>query len=176
MQQITELLTKIRKKARSIGDDRAMWRMLGASMTRLQSNLGSVSMNFPGLGSFASQMIASRGMANARHKKMIKLAKGYRGRANRCFTVALHRVNKARQYAYRDRKVQKREIRSLWIQRLNASSRLYGMPYNRLIHQLNASSIQLNRKVLADIAVTEPLSFKSVVEVAKAKKGPSITD
>ena len=146
-----------------------MWRFLNAGLRQFQSNSSPLSATLTGIGRFAAQMITSRGMANQRHKKVIKLAKGYRGRANRCFTVALHRVNKARQYAYRDRKVQKREIRSLWIQRLNASSRLYGLPYNRLIYHLNESNIQLNRKVLADIAVTEPLSFKSVVEVAKAK-------
>jgi large subunit ribosomal protein L20 len=111
--------------------------------------------------------MASRGMANARHKKIVKMAKGYRGRANRCFTVALHRVNKAKQYAYRDRKVQKRNARTLWIQRINAGVRLHGMKYNHFINRLHLGNVQLNRKVLADIAVTEPLSFKSVVEVAK---------
>ena len=118
---------------------------------------------------FGAQLMATRGMANHRHKKIVKLAKGYRGRANRCFTVALHRVAKARQYAYRDRKVQRREVRSLWIQRINAATRMYGMPYSSLINKMNASNIQLNRKVLADMAITEPLSFKSVVEVAKNK-------
>ena len=108
-----------------------------------------------------------REMANHKHKKVIKLAKGYRGRANRCFTVALERVRKARQYAYRDRKVKKREFRSLWIQRINAGSRMYGMTYNVLINRMLKSNITLNRKVLADLAVTEPLSFKSVVDVAK---------
>ncbi|KAJ1422370.1 50S ribosomal protein L20P [Ochromonadaceae sp. CCMP2298] len=109
-------------------------------------------------------------MANHRHKKIIKLAKGYKGRANRCFTVALPRVIKARQYAYRDRKVKKREFRALWIQRINAASRMYGLPYSVLMHRLEKSDVGLNRKVLADLAVTEPLSFKSVVEVAKLYK------
>eukprot|EP01036_Dinobryon_divergens_P030989 gene30989-40319_t len=108
-----------------------------------------------------------RTFANHKHKKMIKLAKGYRGRANRCFKIAKHRVMKARQYAYVGRKLKKRDFRKLWIQRINAGSRMYGLPYNRLIGQLNKSAIILNRKVLADLAVTEPLSFKSVVEVAK---------
>mmetsp|Transcript_10892 Transcript_10892/g.17730 ORF Transcript_10892/g.17730 Transcript_10892/m.17730 type:complete len:140 (-) Transcript_10892:209-628(-) len=111
-----------------------------------------------------------RGMANHRHKKIIKLAKGYRGRANRCYTVAYHRVLKARQYAYRDRKVKKREFRSLWIQRINAASRMYGLPYSVLMNKLDQSDIGLNRKVLSELAVTEPLSFKSVVEVAKLPK------
>lgn len=137
---------------------------------------------------------AVRGMANHRHKKVIKLAKGFRGRANRCFTVAYHRVTKARQYAYRDRKVtrckiliffvsfsclsppfpleqvKKREFRALWIQRINAASRMYGLPYSILINNLAKSEIALNRKVLSELAVTEPLSFKSVVEVAKLAK------
>mmetsp|Transcript_62660 Transcript_62660/g.123331 ORF Transcript_62660/g.123331 Transcript_62660/m.123331 type:complete len:142 (+) Transcript_62660:72-497(+) len=110
-----------------------------------------------------------RGMANQRHKKMIKLAKGYRGRANRCFTVAIQRVTKARQYAYRDRKVKKRDFRTLWIQRINASSRMYGLPYSVMMSNLTRKDVALNRKILADLAVTEPLSFKSVVEVAKLK-------
>ena len=116
----------------------------------------------------AWNIMASRGMANARHKKIIKMAKGYRGRANRCFTVALHRVNKAKQYAYRDRKVQKRNARTLWIQRINAGVRLHGMKYNQFINRLQIGNVELNRKVLADMAVTEPLSFKSVVEMVRA--------
>lgn len=146
-----------------------MFGLLGAGYRGLQSAVRSATGRMADIGSAgaASQMLISRGMANQRHKKVIKLAKGYRGRANRCFTVALHRVNKARQYAYRDRKVQKREIRSLWIQRINAATRMYGLPYSSLVNKMATSSIQLNRKVLADIAVTEPLSFKSVVEVAK---------
>eukprot|EP00128_Syssomonas_multiformis_P001885 Colp12_sorted_trinity150504_noHs@26022 len=110
---------------------------------------------------------AVRGMANQRHKKMVKLAKGYRGRANRIYTVAIQRVTKARQYAYRDRKVKKREFRALWIQRINAASRMYGLPYSILINKMATADIALNRKVLSELAVTEPLSFKSVVEVAK---------
>eukprot|EP00981_Chlorochromonas_danica_P003974 scaffold753_cov164-Ochromonas_danica.AAC.4 len=106
-------------------------------------------------------------MANHRHKKIIKLAKGFRGRANRCYTVAFHRVLKARQYAYRDRKVKKRVMRSLWITRINAASRLYSIRYGVLINRLAAKRITLDRKVLAELAVTEPLSFKSVIEVAK---------
>ena len=84
------------------------------------------------------------------------------------FTVALHRVNKAKQYAYRDRKVQKRNARTLWIQRINAGVRLHGMKYNQFINRLQIGNVELNRKVLADMAVTEPLSFKSVVEMVRA--------
>ena len=108
-----------------------------------------------------------RNFANHRHKKILKLAKGYRGRANSCYTVAFHRVQKARQYQYRDRKTKKREFRSLWIQRINAASRIYGLPYSVLMNSLQRSAISLNRKVLADVAATEPLSFKSIIEVAK---------
>jgi large subunit ribosomal protein L20 len=111
-----------------------------------------------------------RTMANYRHKKIIKLAKGYRGRSN-TYTLALMRVHKARQYAYRDRKVKKREFRSLWIQRINAGVRQYGLhnfTYSHFMNRLSKSNVTLNRKVLADIAITEPLSFRSVMEVAKA--------
>ena len=118
-----------------------------------------------GLPSIDNQV---RGMANYRHKKIIKLAKGTRGRTN-CYTVALQRVHKMRQYAYRDRKVKKREFRKLWIQRINAGTRMHGFfPYSVLINRMHNNNIQLNRKVLADMAVTEPLSFRSVLEVARA--------
>jgi large subunit ribosomal protein L20 len=109
----------------------------------------------------------TRGFANHRHKKMIKAAKGYFGRVN-LYAVAKRRVDKARVYSFRDRKVRKREFRQLWIQRLNASTRMYGMPYNIFINKLNQSGVQLDRKVLADLAVTEPLSFRTVFEVVKS--------
>ena len=111
---------------------------------------------------------SSRGMANHRHKKVLKLARGFRGRSSRCFTVAYHRVQKARQYAYRDRKVKKRDFRSLWIQRINAGSRMYGLTYSTLINSMSSAKVALNRKVLADIAVTEPLSVRSVVSVIES--------
>ena len=116
-------------------------------------------------------LVQTRTMANHRHKKIVKLAKGFLGRANRIYSVAKHRVMKARQYAYRDRKVKRREMRSLWILRINAASRMYGLPYSTLIYHLNRSSISLNRKVLSDLAVTEPLSFRAVVEVLKDASG-----
>ncbi|EGB09885.1 hypothetical protein AURANDRAFT_8683, partial [Aureococcus anophagefferens] len=109
-----------------------------------------------------------RGFASRKHKKFIKLAKGYRGRANRCFRIAVQRVEKAWQYAYRDRKVKKREMRKSWIRSINASSRAYGVPYNRFIAGMRSADIDLNRKVLADLAVNEPLSFLSVLEVTRA--------
>ena len=104
-----------------------------------------------------------REMANHRHKKLIKLAKGYTGRTN-CYTVALQRVTKARQYAYIGRKLKKRAMRRLWIQRINAGSRMYGIRYNEVIHKMGGSNVILNRHVLSDLAVTEPLSFKSVID------------
>ncbi|KAJ1457710.1 hypothetical protein M885DRAFT_514738 [Pelagophyceae sp. CCMP2097] len=109
----------------------------------------------------------SRGMASTKHKKMIKWAKGYRGRANRCFRIAIQRVEKAWQYSYRDRKVKKRDFRRLWITRINAATRQYGLPYGRFISgMLNKDvNIELNRKVLSDMAASEPLSFKAVVDV-----------
>jgi large subunit ribosomal protein L20 len=98
------------------------------------------------IGSQGSLEQISRSMANHRHKKIIKLTKGYRGRVN-CYSVGLRRVWKARQYAYVGRKLKKRDARSLWILRINAGSRIYGMKYNNMIHLMNQSGVQLNRKV-----------------------------
>lgn len=109
----------------------------------------------------------TRGMANHRHKKIIKLAKGYRGRGKNCYSIAYRRVQKARQYAYRDRKVKKREFRKLWIMRINAASRIYGMNYAQLINGLARANIIMDRRMLAELAVNEPLSFKSTLEVAR---------
>ena len=96
------------------------------------------------------------------------MAKGYRGRANRCFRMAIQRVEKALQYAYRDRKQKKRDFRTLWIERLNAGVRQHGgLNYSRFIHQLNTSPVELDRKVLANLASYEPFSFKAVVDVLK---------
>ena len=112
-----------------------------------------------------------RDMSNHRHKKLIKQAKGYTGRTN-CYTVALQRVTKAKEYAYVGRKLKKRNMRRLWIQRINAGSRMYGVKYNQVIHKMNISNVLLNRNVLSELAMTEPLSFKSVIEVVNvvAKK------
>ena len=105
-----------------------------------------------------------REMANHRHKKLIKLAKGYTGRTN-CYTVALQRVTKAREYAYIGRKQKKRNYRKLWIQRINAGSRMYGVKYNEVIHKMSLCNVFLNRNVLSELAMTEPLSFKSIIEM-----------
>ena len=111
----------------------------------------------------------SRGVTtHARHKKVIKAAKGYRGRNSTNFRIAIERVEHGLQYAYRDRRAKKREFRKLWIQRINAGARLFGMTYSQFINGLNIAGIELDRKVLSDIATHEPESFKSLVEQAQA--------
>ena len=106
--------------------------------------------------------------AHARHKKIISMAKGYRGRNNNVFRVAVEKVEKALQYAYRDRKAKKRSFRALWIQRINAAARLNDITYSRFMSGLSKAGIELDRKVLADIALKEPANFASLVEKAKA--------
>jgi large subunit ribosomal protein L20 len=103
----------------------------------------------------------------ARHKKILKLAKGFRGRASTCFRVAVERVEKALQYAYRDRRNKKREFRALWIQRINAASREHGLKYSVLINGLNKAGIQIDRKAMADLAMNKPAGFKALVDQAK---------
>lgn len=103
-----------------------------------------------------------------RHKKVLKLAKGYYGRGNNCFRVALGRLEKALRYAYRDRRTKKRDFRGLWIQRINAGARLHGLTYSRLIGGLNAAGIALDRKVLSDLAIHDPAAFGKIAEQAKA--------
>jgi len=105
---------------------------------------------------------------HARHRKVIKAAKGYRGRNKNVFSVAVERVEKGLQYAYRDRRTKKREFRKLWIQRINAAARLNGLTYSTFMNGLSRAGIELDRKVLADLAVREPDSFKSLVEQAQA--------
>jgi len=107
--------------------------------------------------------------AHARHKKVIKAAKGYRGRRKSCFRTATQAVDKARQYAYRDRKVKKRDFRSLWIVRINAAARANGLSYSRFMHGLTAAGIELDRKVLADIAVRDADAFAKLAETARAQ-------
>ena len=105
---------------------------------------------------------------HARHKKILKLAKGYRGRASTCFRVAIEKVEKALRYAYRDRRARKRDFRSLWIQRINAGARLHGLTYSRFINGLKLAGITLDRKVLSDIATREPDAFKALVSKAQS--------
>jgi len=105
---------------------------------------------------------------HARHRKVIKKAKGFYGRRKNTFRVANQAVEKAGQYAYRDRKAKKRNFRSLWIQRINAASRQHGLTYGRFINGLGRAGIEVDRKVLADLAVHEPEAFKSLVDQAEA--------
>jgi large subunit ribosomal protein L20 len=103
-----------------------------------------------------------------RHKKILGLAKGYRGRGHNCYRIALERVEKALRYAYRDRRAKKRNFRSLWIQRINAAARLHGMTYSQFMGGLNAAGIALDRKVLSDIAIRDAAGFGKIAEQAKA--------
>ncbi len=114
-------------------------------------------------------MARTKGGARAhnRHKKIIKMAKGYRGRSKNCYTIALRRVEKALQYAYRDRRVKKRNFRSLWIQRINAASRQHGLTYSQFMNGVKLAGIELDRKILADLAVRDEKAFKAVFETAK---------
>lgn len=106
--------------------------------------------------------------ARARHKKVIKQAKGYRGRRKNVFRVAKQAVIKAGQYAYRDRRQRKRQFRALWIARINAAARECGLSYSRFIDGLNKAGITLDRKVLADIAVFDKAAFAALAEKARA--------
>jgi len=107
-------------------------------------------------------------VAHARHKKVVKQASGYYGRRKNVFRTAVQAVEKAGQYAYRDRRRRKRNFRSLWIQRINAACRELEFTYGRFIDGLGKAGIEIDRKVLADLAVREPEAFKSLVEKAKA--------
>ncbi|MDA9311457.1 50S ribosomal protein L20 [Polaribacter sp.] len=102
-----------------------------------------------------------------RRKKILKSAKGYFGRRKNVYTVAKNAVEKGMLYAYRDRKNNKRNFRSLWIVRINAAARLHGMSYSQFMGKIKANNIELNRKVLADLAVNNPETFKAVVEKIK---------
>jgi len=106
--------------------------------------------------------------AHAKHKKVLKQAKGYYGRRKNTIRVAKQAVEKAHQYAYRDRKQKKRNFRGLWIQRINAAVRPEGLTYARLIDGMNKAGIEVDRKVLADLAMHEPAAFKAIVEQARA--------
>ena len=102
--------------------------------------------------------------AHARHKKVIKQAKGYRGRRKNTFKVAKQAVEKSMQYAYRERRVKKREFRSLWTQRINAGARLHGISYSVFMNGLKKLNIELDRKILADHAMNEPTSFEHLAK------------
>jgi large subunit ribosomal protein L20 len=106
--------------------------------------------------------------AHAKHKKVYKAAKGYRGRRKNTIRVAKQAVEKANQYAFRDRKRKKRTFRALWIQRLNAAVRPFGLNYSRFINGLEMAGVTMDRKVLSDLAMHEPAAFQAIVEKVKA--------
>lgn len=105
--------------------------------------------------------------SHAKHKKVLKKAKGYRGRRKNTIRIAKQAVEKAGQYAYRDRRTKKRNFRALWIQRINAGTRQYGMTYGKFVHGLKLANIEVDRKVLADLAVHNESAFKTLVDHAK---------
>ncbi len=104
---------------------------------------------------------------HARHKKIIKQAKGYRGRSKNVFRAAIERVEKGLQYAYRDRRIKKRTFRGLWIQRINAGAREHGLTYSQFMNGIKRAGIEIDRKVLSDLAVHEPAAFRTLVEQAQ---------
>jgi large subunit ribosomal protein L20 len=106
--------------------------------------------------------------SHAKHKKTFKAAKGYYGRRKNTIRIAKQAVEKANQYAYRDRKNRKRSFRALWIQRINAATREQGLTYGRFINGLGKAGVEVDRKVLADLAVREPATFKALVDQARA--------
>ena len=105
--------------------------------------------------------------SHAKHKKMIKAAKGYFGRRKNTIRAAKQAVEKAMQYSYRDRKNRKREFRALWIQRINAAAREHGLTYSRFISGLIGAGVEIDRKALSDLAISEPAAFAAIVEKAK---------
>ena len=106
--------------------------------------------------------------AHARHKKVLGLAKGYRGRGSTAYRIAIEKVEKALRYAYRDRRNKKRDFRGLWIQRINAAVREHGMTYSQFMHGVKLAGLELDRKVLSDLAIREPEAFAAVVGTVKA--------
>ena len=113
----------------------------------------------------------SRGVTTkAKHKKVFKKAKGFYGRRKNVFRVAVQAVETSMQYAYRDRRNRKRDFRSLWIQRINAGARMHGLKYSQLINGLKKATIEIDRKVLAELAVNQPETFKLLVEKAQSAR------
>jgi len=105
--------------------------------------------------------------SRARHKKVLKMAKGYRGRAKSCIRVAIEKVEKALRYAYADRKRKKRDFRGLWIQRINAAVREHGMVYSQFINGMKRAGIEMNRKMLSEVAIHQPETFAELIQTAK---------
>jgi large subunit ribosomal protein L20 len=110
---------------------------------------------------------------HARHKKVLKLAKGYRGRSKSSFRIAIEKVEKGLRYAYRDRRAKKRNFRALWIQRINAGVRAEGLTYSQFMNGVKRAGLDIDRKVLADLAVHEPDAFKAIVAQAQAALTPA---
>lgn len=110
---------------------------------------------------------------HARHRKIIRAAAGYRGRSKNTFRAAIGRVEKGLQYAYRDRRNRKRAFRSLWIQRINAGARSHGLNYSQFMDGIKRAGIEIDRKILADIAAREPEVFEALVEQAREAIGPA---
>ncbi len=106
-------------------------------------------------------------VSKKRHKKILKMAKGFRGRSKNCFRIAVEKVEKSLQYAYRDRRNRKRDFRGLWIQRINAAVREHGLVYSKFIDGLKKANIEIDRKVLAELAVNNNDTFKAIVEESK---------
>lgn len=105
---------------------------------------------------------------HARHKKVLKMASGYRGRGNSCYRIAIEKVEKALQYVYRDRRTKKRNFRALWIQRINAGAREFGVTYSQFMNGLHKAGVEVDRKVLSDLAIHEKEAFKALVEKAES--------
>ena len=113
----------------------------------------------------------SRGVTSkARHRKILKRAKGYYGRRKNVFRVAVQAVERGMQYAYRDRRKRKSDFRGLWIQRINAGVRMHGMTYSQFINGLKKATIEIDRKILAELAVNQPKAFKALVEKAQSAR------
>ena len=106
--------------------------------------------------------------ARHRRNKVLKLAKGYRGARSKLFRSATEAVDRALNYAFRDRRVKKRDFRALWITRINAAARINGLSYSKLIHGLKLAMVEIDRKVMADLAVSDPKGFAAIADVAKA--------
>ena len=107
-------------------------------------------------------------ITHARHKKVLERAKGYRGRGSKAYRVAIEKVEKALRYAYRDRRNKKRDFRGLWIQRINAAAREHGLTYSTFINGLKLAGIELDRKVMSDLAITEPGAFAKLIDSARS--------
>jgi large subunit ribosomal protein L20 len=105
--------------------------------------------------------------AHARHKKVLKLSKGFIGRSSTCFRSAIERLEKSLQYAYRDRRNRKRDLRELWIVRINAAVREHGLKYSQFIHGLNKANISIDRKILSELAINDKLAFAEIVNKVK---------